>query len=129
MGNKLKVLITEDKAITALDLKHVIEELGLYVTSIAKSGEEALIKIKEDKPDLILMDIMLKGRLTGIDTAEIINRLYKIPIIYITALNDDETFLSASRTKPSAIIIKPFTVSLVKKAIGQAISENTKLAV
>jgi CheY-like chemotaxis protein len=129
MGNKLKVLITEDKMITALDLKNVVEELGLHVTSIAKSGEEALKQIKTAKPDLVLMDILLKGNLTGIETAEKIKRDYDIPIIYITALNDDETFISAALTKPSAIIIKPFTEALMRKAIRKVFGDEVNAAV
>jgi CheY-like chemotaxis protein len=115
--NKLKILIAEDKSITALDLKDFLEKKGFKVTSIVKTGEEALIKIKEDKPDLILMDIMLKGYYTGIETAEIIRRKFKIPLIYLTALNDDETYLKAYMTKPAAFIIKPYIESQLLRAI------------
>jgi two-component system, response regulator PdtaR len=127
MGKKIKVLITEDKSITALDLKNMIENMGLIVTSIVKSGEEALRRIKEEEPDLILMDIMLKGYYSGIETAEIIKREYNIPLIYITALNDDETFLRAFETNPTAIIIKPFTDVSLREALKKVL--KSKIAV
>jgi two-component system, response regulator PdtaR len=124
MENRPKVLITEDKSITALDLKNTIEHLGFSVISIVKSGEEALIKIEEDKPDLVFMDIMLKGYYTGIETAEIIRRKYKIPLIFITALNDDETYLRASMTNPLAIITKPYSEALLMKAVKKLASKK-----
>jgi CheY-like chemotaxis protein len=117
-----KVLIAEDTSITAADLTQIIEKLGLSVLSVVKTGEEVIECVKKQKPDLILMDIMLQGYYTGIETAEIIHRKYKIPHIFITALNDDETFLQANMTRPSAYILKPFNEAEIQKAIKHTFS-------
>lgn len=122
---KLKVLIAEDKAITALDLSNILQHMGYHVSGIVRTGEEAIIKINEDKPDIIFMDIMLNGYYTGIETAGIIKRKHNIPHIYITALNDDETFLKAYSTNPMAIIVKPFTEYSLKKALAGAENQST----
>jgi CheY-like chemotaxis protein len=122
--HKLKILITEDMAITALDLKDIIDGMGHEVLGIVKSGEEALAAIKINKPDLILMDVMLKGYYTGIETIEMIRKKHSIPVIYITALFDDETYLRAYLTKPEAILRKPFNQTDVKEAIHRVLKVN-----
>jgi CheY-like chemotaxis protein len=111
-------------SITAMDLKRIILGMGHEVSGIVKSGEEALATVSTNKPDLILMDVMLKGYYTGIETTEMIRKNYDVPIIYITALYDDETFLKATMTKPNAIIIKPFTETEISEAIKKVVKTS-----
>jgi len=102
------LLIVEDESIVALYIKYRAELLGYEVVGIASSGEEALKLIKEKKPDLVLMDIVLKGEMDGIEAAEIIKRDYNILVVYLTAHSDKETLDRAKQTEPFGYLIKPF---------------------
>ncbi|OQX71848.1 MAG: hypothetical protein B6D62_01245 [Candidatus Cloacimonas sp. 4484_275] len=103
-----RILITEDERIIAEDLKMTLQEFGYDVIGIVASGEEAIAETKRLKPDLILMDIMLDGKLNGIETAKDIFIKFKIPVIYITAYADSETLDKAKKTKPFGFLFKPF---------------------
>lgn len=103
-----KILVVEDEIIIAEDLQRRLERLGYEVIGIATSGKEALEKIKEQLPDLILMDIVIHGETDGIETANNIKSLYDIPIIYLTAFSDDETLKRAKITEPFGYMIKPY---------------------
>lgn len=105
---KLKILVAEDDYIIAADIKNCLEENGYDVISVVDNGKDVIRVSANENPDLILMDIILKGNLTGIDAAEIIYKFSNVPIIYLSALCDDETFLNAYSTKPFAYLIKPF---------------------
>jgi CheY-like chemotaxis protein len=113
---KIKILIAEDDLIIARDIKKTLEDTGYNVVSVVDNAKDA-IRLSEDKdPDLIVMDIMLKGKMTGLDAAEHINKSRNTPIIFLSALCDDETFLNAYLLKPFAYLTKPFRrVELLKK--------------
>ncbi|MGZ7050315.1 MAG: response regulator, partial [Methanobacterium sp.] len=83
-----KILIVEDEAITAMDLESILQKLGYEVVSIASTGEEAIQKSEELEPDLVLMDIVLKGQMDGISATKEIQSCYDIPVIYLTAYSD-----------------------------------------
>ena len=83
-----KILIVEDESIIALDIKSILLRLGYSVTDIVISGAECLNKIQQDLPDLILMDIKLKGDMDGIETANIVKKEHDIPVVFITAHSD-----------------------------------------
>jgi CheY-like chemotaxis protein len=103
-----KVLVVEDEKIIALDIKMLLQKAGYEVVGIADSYEEAIHKVQEELPDIILMDIILKGYYNGIDAAHKITGEYDIPIIYLTALSNDDTFLDARlEGKPFAYLVKP----------------------
>ncbi|HMT10505.1 MAG TPA: PAS domain S-box protein [Ignavibacteria bacterium] len=102
-----KVLIVEDEAITALDIKNILQRLNYEVVGIASKGEAALSMIEETNPGLILMDITLKGDLDGIDTALILRRTHNIPVVYLTAHSDDETIERSKQTDPYGFLLKP----------------------
>ncbi len=121
---KPKILIVEDESITALDLKKNLETYENVEVEVSNNGLDAIMKAEEKKPDLILMDIMLKGRLNGIDVADIISKKSDIPIIYISAYTDDETVLNAHTTKPFAFLGKPFDENKLHSAINDALSKN-----
>jgi CheY-like chemotaxis protein len=85
-----------------------LSNLGYEVTGILPRGEEAIVHVDENKPDIVLLDINLKGKFDGIETALQIHKLANIPIIYLTANSDEATFNRAKVTKPYAFISKPY---------------------
>ncbi|MFA4850168.1 MAG: PAS domain S-box protein [Methanoregula sp.] len=105
---KKSILIVEDEQIPAIDLKDTLISLGYRVTGIAPSGERAIDMADEETPDLILMDIRLSGKLSGIEAAEQILLHHAVPIIYLTAYADPELVERAKRTRPYGYIIKPY---------------------
>ena len=117
---QVKILIVEDKVIVAEDLAAQLEQLGYCITGIAESGEEALVKFDEELPDLVLMDISLPGKLDGIQTASLMNRIHPLPFIYLTALSDGPTVERAMKTHPSAYLVKPYQARDLKIAIDLA---------
>ncbi len=116
----VKVLIVEDEAIVALDIKNRLEHLG-YIPTIVSSGEEAVEMSAETCPDLVLMDIMLGGKIDGIETAVQIHKHIDIPIVYLTAYADDKTLSRAKITKPFGYILKPFEERELHSSIEIAI--------
>lgn len=125
---KVNILVVEDENILALGLQKKLENLGYAVTGIADSGEETFRKIQEKEPDLILMDIVIKGDIDGIETAAKLKKTYSIPVIYLTAYADDEILERAARTEPYGYILKPYKEKELKANIEMAIyrkkSEN-----
>ncbi|MBI4831765.1 MAG: response regulator [Candidatus Lindowbacteria bacterium] len=103
-----KILIVEDEGIEALDMKQRLKSLGYTVSDIASAGEEAVKKAVETRPDLVLMDIMLQGKIDGVTAAEQIHGRFDIPVVYLTAFADDDTFQRAKITEPYGYIVKPF---------------------
>lgn len=103
-----QILIVEDENIVAKYVEHLLMRSGYMVSGIASSGEEALKKIAETRPDLVLMDIVLKGEIDGITAAEQIRHQFKIPVVYLTALDDQQTLERAKITEPYGYLLKPF---------------------
>lgn len=117
MTNNFKILIVEDEMIIAADISMIISNLGYEVTGITPRGEDALKSIEATRPDLVLMDVALKGALDGVDTARMISSLHKIPVIFLTSNADDNTFNRAKEAKPFAFISKPFRQTDLQRAI------------
>ena len=121
---KSKIMIVEDEWITADDIRMSLENLGYTVTSMVTSGEEAIKNAEKDKPDLVLMDIMLKGEMDGIEAASQIRSCYNIPIIYLTAYADEKILERARITEPFGYIVKPFVNEDLKIAIEIALYKH-----
>ncbi|MDP3097621.1 MAG: response regulator [Syntrophales bacterium] len=121
---KAKILIVEDETIVARDIQKSVETMGYFVCAIASSGEEAVQKASETRPDLVLMDIVLKGDMDGIRAAEQINALFKIPIVYLTAYDDENILQRAKITTPYGYITKPFDDRALRIAIEIALYKN-----
>lgn len=102
------ILVVEDEGIEALDIQQRLTSMGYHVPEIALSGEEAVARAAEIKPDLVIMDIMLRGDLDGIAAAQRIRDTLDIPIIYLTAYADEATLQRAKITEPYGYIVKPF---------------------
>lgn len=99
--------MVEDEKIVAMDIQSRLESYG-YSSILTSSGEEAVRKAKETRPDMVLMDIMLKGEMDGVEAAEQILKCFDIPIVYLTAFSDANTLRRAKITKPFGYIVKPF---------------------
>ncbi|MDO8872735.1 MAG: PAS domain S-box protein [Methanoregula sp.] len=111
------ILIVEDEAVVANDIRETLKSLGYDVAGIAKSGEDALEKVKELRPDLVLMDIHLATAMDGIEAAGKIHILYDIPVIYLTAFADKTLIDRAKVTEPYGYIIKPYDERELKSTI------------
>lgn len=118
--SKPVILIVEDEGIVALDLKIRIGRMG-FTPIEALSGKEALKIVQKSEIDLVLMDIRLKGELDGIEVASLIQKQKPIPLIYISALVDEETKKRANETQPLAYIEKPFSDDVLHAAIQNAL--------
>ncbi len=118
------VMLVEDEIIVAADVKNRLENMGYSVLGIFDTGEEAIEKAGELKPNLVLMDIVLKGEMDGIDAAQKIRELYDIPIIYLTAYSDEKTLERAKVTEPFGYVLKPFEDREIQSAIEMAIYKH-----
>lgn len=119
-----KILIVEDEGIVALQIKGSLEEMGYAVVDIYSSGEEALENIGALSPDLVLMDIKLRGEMDGIETAARIRKQYNVPVIYLTAHSEPGTFKMAKLTEPYGYVLKPFNVQELKIAVELALHKH-----
>jgi DNA-binding LytR/AlgR family response regulator len=122
MGTPIKILVVEDEMIIGAKISMQLTSLGYEVTGILPRGEEAIVHVKENRPDIILLDINLKGTLNGIDTAVHLQMHDPVPIIYLTANSDETTFNLAKSTKPFAFITKPFKQIDLQRAIELTIN-------
>ena len=104
----VRVLVVEDETIVAMDLTDNLRILGYDVVGTAASGKDAINKAESTRPDIVLMDIMLKGNMDGVEAAEIIRSQVNIPVIFLTACADDKTLERAKVTEPFGYLIKPF---------------------
>jgi len=116
-----KVLVIEDENITALEIQTKLESWGYIVVGLAGSGEEAIKIANENGTDLILADIVLRGDMDGIDAVERISHRFDVPVIYLTAHADGDTFERAKLTRPSGYVIKPFDDTELKYSIEIAL--------
>jgi CheY-like chemotaxis protein len=112
-----KILIVEDEYIVATDLKQRLEDMGHEIVGIEGEGIAAIKKTVETKPDLILMDITLKGDIDGIETVKQIQDIYDIPFIYLSGNSDISNLERAKITGPSGYLIKPFMDIKIEKAL------------
>lgn len=123
---KTNVLVVEDESIVSKDIQHSLKKLGYNVVGAASTGERAFELAASEKPDIILMDIMLKGNINGIETAERVKRELNIPIIYLTAYADEATLAKAKVTEPYGYIIKPFKEVDLHTSIEMALYKYSK---
>ena len=124
--SKLNVLIVEDESIVAKDIQHSLKKLGYNVLGICSTGEDAIKSVEELTPDLVLMDIMLKGAMNGIEAAAHIRETNNIPVIFLTAYADENTLSKAKVSEPFGYIIKPFKEIDLHTAIEMAVYKHEK---
>jgi CheY-like chemotaxis protein len=112
-----KILVVEDESIVAMDIADTLRKLGHEVTETVASGERAIASVKQDRPDLIMMDIGLEGAIDGIETATRIRSEFSIPVIFLTAFVDEKTLERAKVTAPCGYLTKPFEENDLRIAI------------
>ena len=103
-----QILLVEDESIVAMDVQNRLKSMGYEVSAVASSGEEALRKAAETSPDLVLMDIVLKGNMDGIEASERLRKCLDIPIVFLTSYADDSTLRRAKVTEPFGYLLKPY---------------------
>lgn len=123
MKNK-KIFIVEDDMIIQMFIERILSNLGLTIIGEARTGDEVIEFLKQQQPDFILMDIGLAGNKDGIETAQIINRSYDIPIIFLTGNSDRPTLERAQKTNPIGFINKPIDETSLKSVMQQYFEET-----
>lgn len=120
-----KILVVEDEFITGADLQRRLSKAGFDVPVVADTGNKAIAYAGEHRPDLVLMDITLKGAMTGIEAAAEIAKVYDIPVIFLTAHTDDATVNEAVRSQPFGYLVKPVDDRALKTTIQMALFKHT----
>ena len=121
MAETANILIAEDEKIIALDISNTLRRLGYSVCGIAESGKDVLNLVGQSQPDLIMMDIMLEGDMTGIEAASIIFEKYSVPVVFLTALTDTATLEKAKTANSYGYILKPYDDKSLHSAIEMAL--------
>lgn len=132
MGTPHKILVVEDESVVSMDLEASLTRLGYRVTGSATSGQEALIEIEKNRPDLVLMDIQLHGDMDGLATAELIHRQFEIPVVFVTANANDEVIARSKQSASYGFLNKPFRSGELNATIEIALHQHgsgQKLAV
>jgi len=122
---KAKILIVEDEIIVASNIKLNLEQYQYEVPAMAAAGDEAIKKTLELRPDLVLMDIKIRGNMDGIDAAREIRKQMDVPIVFMTAYTDPGTFERAKQTEPAGYILKPFETRDLRSVIEMALYKHT----
>ena len=124
----VNIMVVEDESIVAEDIKRSLLNMGYSVSAVISSGEDAIKSAGELKPDMILMDIVLRGEMNGIEAAGRIRSDFNIPVIYLTAYTDEKILEQAKLTEPFGYIIKPFEDkelhSVIEMALYKKLMEN-----
>lgn len=121
-----RILVVEDESIVSRDIQNTLKKLGYEVAGSATNYEKAIELANSENPDLILMDIMLKGDKSGIEAAEKINETLNIPVIFLTAYADEATLSRAKTSLPFGYILKPFKEIDLRSGIEMAIYKHAK---
>jgi PAS domain S-box-containing protein/putative nucleotidyltransferase with HDIG domain len=124
-AHPVKVLVVEDESVVSKDIQESLKGLGYTVCGTASAGEEAIKKAESLQPDLVLMDIVLRGDIDGVEAAETIRSRFHIPVIYLTAYSDEHTLNRAKVTEPSGYILKPFDERELHTTIEVALYRHT----
>ena len=118
------ILIVEDESILAIGMEYSLEDFGYEVSGIATSYESAIKHVKENLPDLVLMDIKIKGDKTGIDAAKVIWQEYKTPVVFLTSYSSEKMITDAMDTEPYGYLLKPYRDKELKATIEIALYKH-----
>ncbi|MBZ0202277.1 MAG: response regulator [Ignavibacteria bacterium] len=119
---KNRIAVVEDEGIVAMDISKCLSNLGYEVVFIADSGEKTIENLKQKPADLILMDVELKGLLNGMDTAKIIGESYDIPVVFLTAFEDEATLKKMDEISSYGYLVKPFEDEQLKSTVAKILS-------
>ena len=126
MINQPKVLVVEDENIIAMDIRCALLSFGYDVCGVVSTGEESIESAYRTSPDIILMDIKLRGKMDGILAAKQIQSKFNIPVIYLTAYGDESTLSRVDRTKPFGYLNKPFEEIELRSEIASLLNFERK---
>jgi CheY-like chemotaxis protein len=119
---KASIMVVEDEGVVSIDIRNILRRSGYDIAAVAFLGEEAVKKAEEVHPDLVLMDIGLKGEIDGIEAAKMIRERHQIPVVFLTGFADENTLAKAREADPSGFIIKPINEEELRKTIEEALS-------
>jgi len=120
---KGNIMVVEDEGVVSIDIRNMLQKAGYSIAAVAYKGEEAVKKAKQSSPDLILMDIGLKGKMDGIETAKRIRDHLDIPVVFLTGFADDTTMAKAKEVDPSGFIIKPINEAELNKTLEDTLKK------
>jgi len=121
---KSSILVVEDETIVAMDIEERLTRMGYVVTGLSSSGKEAIMLAEARRPDIVLMDIHLKGSMDGICAADEIRRQFRLPVIFLTAYSEEKTLERAKQVEPFGYILKPFKETDLKSTIEIALYKH-----
>jgi two-component system, cell cycle sensor histidine kinase and response regulator CckA len=122
--NLARILVVEDESVVVLDLRSRLAAMGYEVCGAVARGEEALTLVEATRPDLVLMDVRLKGTMDGVEVAEEVRRRWRLPVVYLTAYAEDSTLQRARLTEPFGYVLKPFEDRELKSVIEMALYKH-----
>ena len=105
--SKGNIMVVEDEGVVSIDIRNMLKKAGYNIAAVAFQGEEAVTKAEQSSPDLVLMDIGLKGEIDGIEAAKRIRGRLHIPVVFLTGFADEVTKAKAQEVNPAGFIIKP----------------------
>jgi diguanylate cyclase (GGDEF)-like protein len=120
------ILVVEDQAVIGLDIRYTLSELGYDVRVVVTTGKEALEEVARHPPDLVLMDIVLKGPMDGVETATRLQEMHDIPVVYLTSHSDAATLARAKETGPYGYVVKPFREGELRASIEVALGRHER---
>jgi CheY-like chemotaxis protein len=120
--SKGNIMVVEDEGVVSIDIRNMLKKAGYSIAAVAFQGEEAVTKAEQSSPDLILMDIGLKGEIDGIEAAKRIRDRLHIPVVFLTGFADEVTMAKAQEVNPSGFIIKPIN----EKELNQTLEDIFK---
>jgi DNA-binding NarL/FixJ family response regulator len=121
---KARILIAEDEGLVAMSTRTLLEEIGYEVTGIAGTGEDALEQAGRDRPDLVLMDIKLKGSINGVDAARRMKEQLDLQVVFLTGYSDDKTKEQAMDIRPAGFLVKPTGADVLHETIENALKKH-----
>ena len=125
MSQPSRILIVDDDPIITKLISIMLQKKGYNIVGVVASGEESILKAAELNPDLVIMDVSLAGQMDGLDAAHYIFQLFQYPIIFITAMSEEELFERAKYSQPYGIIFKPFTMIEISTNVDLALYNHS----
>jgi PAS domain S-box-containing protein len=120
----VRILIVEDEVVVAMEIRRKLEAIGYTVAGIVGTGEEAIVSAGQTRPDFVLMDIKLAGKMDGTEAARRIHELYDVPVVYLTAHSDEKTLQKAKLAEPFGYLVKPFSEADLRTTVEVALYKH-----
>ena len=119
-----RIMIVEDESIIGMSLQTKLKNLGYEVCELVATGEQAIKEVEQQKPDLVIMDIILAGKMDGIEAVKEIQSRYDIPVIFVTGYYDEGMLKAAEKVQSSTLLLKPFGPDDIEMAIDKTLNEH-----